>query len=126
MTARFVLLSLLITIADLKTLSAQELSREFPAAFCRFTLPGKSWTWDDLPAAQGMIGVATHTDGTKLILTALPSSAPGPNSFQRFEESLLESGGRDLVKRGSRVTDFKGVQCLEFTGTMFGKRSMAL
>jgi hypothetical protein len=95
-------------------LQAEERTREFPALYCRYTLPGEEWNWSRVTASSNVF-LATDGKGHVVTLASLqvPKSTKLDGRFvQELEKSLYEEG--KFKKRGGRFQVFLGRPCYQF------------
>ncbi len=107
-------------------LRAEERTRHFPAANCRYTLPGDGWSWADPPEGGKIVFAATAPSGAMVMLSVL-ESPPSAHMDQRFADNIdkgLVIPGK-LEKRGGRLAIFLGLPCYQVEGRMFDGRTTA-
>jgi hypothetical protein len=107
--------------------AAGEIVKTFPAHQCRYTLPGKDWTWDDPKSLPSAICAARNRAGLDLLLSAVPVPA-GTVIDAKFAggfDEELTSGG-PLKKRGGRLTTFRGLPCYESEWLVRGTNTAAI
>lgn len=101
----------------------QELTKEFPAFKCAFSLPGTDWTWQDAAVVPNAVCVARSTEGLVVMLTVLPvpaSSRGVDGEFAaNFERGLYASP--TMRQRGGTRTKFAGLPCYESRALVNGQ-----
>jgi hypothetical protein len=117
---------LLSILAGHGTVSAGESSKTFPDYRCKYTLPGKDWTWVDLESGSVLTCKARNRDGLLLSLAvkhAIAGEVIDARYAERYDEELAADGRRK--KRAGRVTTFRGLPCYESEWLVNGGNSAA-
>jgi len=127
MQFRRLAVALLIILGGHAAASAGETTKTFPAHQCRYTLPGKDWSWGDPKSDSAYICVAHNGAGLKLMLAVAPIAA-GTVIDAKFAEEFDEgtSSAKPLKKRGGRMTLFKGLACYESEWLVRDTSSLAI
>ena len=105
---------------------AEEKTRHFPAAKCRYTLPADGWSWTELPEKGQAVFAAKSPDGFAVILgfvEAPPSVWIGQKFVEGFDSKFGMPG--ELEKRGGRLSTFLGLPCYEVETRLTDGRTMA-
>jgi hypothetical protein len=126
MQSRSIILEVLVLLASHRTASAGDAVRTFPAYQCRYTLPGKDWSWADPATLPKAICVAHNQDGLLFVVGVMPVPA-GTVIDAKIADGF---GGRvhrgvTVKKRGGRLTTFKGLPCYEAEMLLDGTRTAA-
>jgi hypothetical protein len=112
---RGTILSLLALLASGPAVSAADPVKTFPVSACRYTLPGKDWSWvTPVPPSIQAVCMARNEDGLILMLTIL-HVPPGMEIDEKFPTGFDASHAAEkgVQKRGGRLTTFKGLPCYE-------------
>jgi hypothetical protein len=96
----------------------------FPVSKCRYTLPGKDWTWIDHTSLQKVICAARNGDGVIFMLAVFPAPA-GQMIDEDFAAGFDRKTHPSIEKRGARITTFKGLSCYEWEWLINGTRTSA-
>jgi hypothetical protein len=102
-------------------IQADERTRHFPAAKCRYTLPADGWSWSDR-SEKGEALFAAVGPGPRGALVTL-AVMPAPPSA-RMDQKFIEGFDRGsfipgkLDKRGGRLITFLGLPCYQVEGRL--------
>jgi hypothetical protein len=123
---RRTILSLLAFLVSGSAAFAADAVRTFPAYQCRYTLPGKDWSWGDPAAAPRAICVARNEDGLVFLVGVMPVPA-GTALSAKFADGFGSRvhRGVTVTKRGGRLTTFRGLPCYEGEMLLNGTRTVA-
>ena len=116
------LFCLILSLVCNSALSAQEETRTSEEFHCQYTLPGKGWTWLDLPNMKGGIFAAENAEGIKVIVAATPcsySSATEARFVAPYEKEVFSHP--EMIKRDGTITTFKNLPSYECKAMMYGK-----
>jgi hypothetical protein len=98
------------------TASARDPVKTFPVSQCRYTLPGKDWSWvQPVPRDVQAICVARNEDGLVVMLTVLhaPAGMVIDAGFVDAFDPTAHGVQGTVRKRGERFMTFKGLPCYE-------------
>jgi hypothetical protein len=127
MRFRRLVFMLLMALAAHVAASAPEAVKTFPNYQCRYSLPGKDWTWVDSKSVPDAICVAQNRTGLDVILSVVPVPA-GTVIDAKFAggfDEAMASGG-PVKKRGGRLTTFRGLPCYESEWLIRGTNTAAI
>jgi hypothetical protein len=122
MRSRIMIPALLVVLAGERTASAGENVRSIPTYQCRYTLPGKDWSWSEPTSGVQAVCMARNGDGLVFMLTVLPVPAHtiiDADFATEFDQNAYPVAA--TKKRGGRITNFKGLPCYESEGLLNGK-----
>jgi hypothetical protein len=114
MRVRGAILPVLAVLASGPAVSAADAVKTFPVSKCRYTLPGKGWSWVEPVPDASYVCVACHEDGLGfgLLVASAPTGARiDAKAAAHFDKGAYATGG--VRKRGGRITTFKGLPCYE-------------
>jgi hypothetical protein len=126
MYSRIMILPVLAVLTGPVVASAADPVKTFPVSKCRYTLPGKDWSWvEPVPAAE-FLCVAESRDGLTLMLMVLHAptgSVVDADVSAGFDEGFAAAAG--ARKRGGRFSTFKGLPCYESEWVLKGQCTLA-
>lgn len=97
-------------------LNAGEVTRHFPTARCKYTLPNDDWSWQE-PNHKKQLFSARGLGGSVIFLCSsetLPTTQLDQTFVDEFEREYFGPGKAE--KKGGRFTSFQGLPCYEMDG----------
>src|SRR5438876_3701131 len=91
-------LALISMTAMQADLLAQDNCKSFPVYHCKYTLPGKNWSWMETKAQSESLFLARNSEGIRIDLTVQPAT---PQMV--IDEKFVE----DLKKEINNLENFK-------------------
>jgi hypothetical protein len=122
MQSRRVVPALLVALAGPAAAGPQEDVLTFPVSQCRYTLPGKDWTWIDHTSFPKAICAARNGDDLVFVLSVIPWPA-GPVIDEKFAAEYDRTADPSVTKRDGRIATLKGLPCYESEWLASGKRT---